>query len=159
MHMRAKTISGFALILKSLCDITIFDGSYPTFDPWSAAGVMYFLWRQLADVDVAPVAWICKYFTWYRKTIQKNSACTEKQYLNVSKFLKMTVDWSACSFSEKCFSNGGARSAEVPESCTSVAVAVGCRILLNLRTRGDSENTAVRSYVICKMPDRVKARS
>ena len=33
MHMRAKTICGFALILKSLCDITIFDGSYPTFDP------------------------------------------------------------------------------------------------------------------------------
>ena len=35
MHMRAKTICGFARILKSLCDITIFDGSYPTttFDP------------------------------------------------------------------------------------------------------------------------------
>ena len=33
MHMRAKTICGFALIVKSLYQYNDLAGSYPTFDP------------------------------------------------------------------------------------------------------------------------------
>ena len=92
----------------------------------------------------------------------------ETQYRNIAPVQKNRT-WACLSFwkwlpigvhvafLKTALSNSGARSAEVAESCRSVAV--GCRILLNLRTRGDSETTAVRFYVICKKPDRVKARS
>ena len=60
-------------------------------------------------------------------------------------------------FLKNALSNGGARSAEVPESCTSVAV--GCRILLNLRTRVDNRSSRRTSHLQQLAAKKLHARS
>ena len=67
MHMRAKTICGFALTAKSLCDITIWQSSYPTpviCGRCELAGygtVLAFLCGKVRTLGVSPLPYPANY--------------------------------------------------------------------------------------------------